>query len=246
MTTMKRPDGDNVPIVDRGVRPAVALRVVLLAVVLAASAGAFIVFKNQLDNELVLGVLGVLAMAGIFFVVSALIGFIEVMPQAARSDDLARAFLDAHPRWHGRHRPQGPHRLRQCGLWRVDGGEWRCRGADARDPAVAQSRRDRSRLSPDQRPARRQGRGRGVPCPRSRSTRPAPAARARSGIASRRVSCRTATSRSSRSISGRFPTSPPSGTTRSASSRNCRTPSTIWTMHRPVSSPRAARARSST
>src|SRR5690606_12942441 len=97
MTTMKRPDGDNVPIVDRGVRPAVALRVVLLAIVLAASAGAFIVFKNQLDNELVLGVLGVLAMAGIFFVVSALIGFIEVMPQAARSDELARAFLDSHP-----------------------------------------------------------------------------------------------------------------------------------------------------
>ncbi len=97
MTTMKRPDGDNVPIVDRGVRPAVALRVVLLAIVLAASAGAFIVFKNQLDNELVLGVLGVLAMAGIFFVVSALIGFIEVMPQAARSDELARVFLDTHP-----------------------------------------------------------------------------------------------------------------------------------------------------
>ncbi|WP_312419908.1 PAS domain-containing protein, partial [Shinella sp.] len=97
MTTMKRPGDDNLPIVDRGLRPAMALRVVLLAVVLAASAGAFIVFKNQLDNELVLGVLGVLAMAGIFFVVSALIGFIEVMPQAAGADDLAHAFLDSHP-----------------------------------------------------------------------------------------------------------------------------------------------------
>lgn len=42
---------------------------------------------HQLDNELVLGVLGVLAMAGIFFVVSALIGFIEIMPQAAGSDE---------------------------------------------------------------------------------------------------------------------------------------------------------------
>jgi two-component system, cell cycle sensor histidine kinase and response regulator CckA len=97
MMTMKRPGEDNLPIVDRNVRPAVALRVVVLAIVLAASAGAFIVFKNQLDNELVLGVLGVLAMAGIFFVVSALIGFIEIMPQAAGSDDLARAFLDSHP-----------------------------------------------------------------------------------------------------------------------------------------------------
>ena len=97
MTTMKRPGDDNLPIVDRGVRPAVAFRVVLLALVLAASAGAFIVFKNQLDNELVLGVLGVLAMAGIFFVVSALIGFVEFMPQAAPSDDLSRSFLDSHP-----------------------------------------------------------------------------------------------------------------------------------------------------
>lgn len=97
MTTMKRPGEDNVPIVDRGVRPATALRVVLLALVLAASAGAFIVFKNQLDNELVLGVLGVLAMAGIFFVVSALIGFIEIMPQATGSEELARSFLDSHP-----------------------------------------------------------------------------------------------------------------------------------------------------
>ena len=94
MATMKRPGEDNVPIVDRDARPAVALRVVVLAAVLAASAGAFIVFKNQLDNELVLGVLGVLAMAGIFFVVSALIGFIEIMPQAAGSDDLARSFLE--------------------------------------------------------------------------------------------------------------------------------------------------------
>ncbi|MFC6444126.1 cell cycle histidine kinase CckA [Shinella zoogloeoides] len=97
MATMKRPGEDNVPIVDRDARPAVALRVVLLALVLAASAGAFIVFKNQLDNELVLGVLGVLAMAGIFFVVSALIGFIEIMPQASGSDELARSFLDSHP-----------------------------------------------------------------------------------------------------------------------------------------------------
>jgi two-component system cell cycle sensor histidine kinase/response regulator CckA len=97
MTTMKRPGEDNGPIVERGVRPAVAFRVVLLAVVLAASAGAFIVFKNQLDNELVLGVLGVLAMAGIFFVVSALIGLVEFMPQATGSDDLARSFLDSHP-----------------------------------------------------------------------------------------------------------------------------------------------------
>ncbi len=65
----------------------------MLAFVLTASAVGFIAFKNQLENEIGLGILGVLAMVGIFFLVSAVIGFIEVMPQS-RSDDLARAFLD--------------------------------------------------------------------------------------------------------------------------------------------------------
>jgi two-component system cell cycle sensor histidine kinase/response regulator CckA len=45
---------------------------------------------------MVLGVLGVLAMVGIFFLVSSIIGFIEVMPQR-QSDSLARAFLNSHP-----------------------------------------------------------------------------------------------------------------------------------------------------
>ncbi len=45
--------------------------------------------RTQLDNEIVLGVLGVLAMVGIFFLVSSVIGFIEVMPQS-QSDSLAR------------------------------------------------------------------------------------------------------------------------------------------------------------
>ncbi len=40
--------------------------------------------------------LGILAMVGIFFLVSAVIGFIEIMPDA-RPDELARAFLDGHP-----------------------------------------------------------------------------------------------------------------------------------------------------
>ena len=71
-------------------------RVILLAIALAVSAGAFIVFKNELDNEIVLGILGVLAMVGIFFFVSAMIGFIEIMPQS-RPDELARIFVDTQP-----------------------------------------------------------------------------------------------------------------------------------------------------
>lgn len=54
------------------------------------------VFKDQLDNEAVLGGLGILAMVGIFFLVSSIIGFVEVMPQT-QSDSLARSFLNSHP-----------------------------------------------------------------------------------------------------------------------------------------------------
>ncbi|MHA7968829.1 cell cycle histidine kinase CckA [Rhizobium sp. CAU 1783] len=88
-------DGEG-PLVDRGTRSGTALRIILLALVLLAAAAAFVVFKNQLDNEIVLGLLGILAMMGIFFIVSAVIGFVEVMPQS-HSDTLARSFLANQP-----------------------------------------------------------------------------------------------------------------------------------------------------
>lgn len=95
MTKLRQSGDYQMPVVDRGVRPGTVMRIVLLAIVLTASAIAFVIFKNELDNEIVLGILGVLAMVGIFFLVSSVIGFIEVMPQS-RPDELARAFLDAH------------------------------------------------------------------------------------------------------------------------------------------------------
>ncbi|MFB2552112.1 cell cycle histidine kinase CckA [Ensifer soli] len=95
MTRLREAADYQVPIVDRGTRPGTVLRIILLAIVLTGSALAFVVFKDQLESEVVLGILGVLAMAGIFFLVSSVIGFIEVMPQS-RPDDLGRAFLDSH------------------------------------------------------------------------------------------------------------------------------------------------------
>ncbi|OCP37542.1 cell cycle histidine kinase CckA [Ensifer sp. LC163] len=95
MTKLRQSGDYQMPVVDRGVRPGTVMRIVLLAIVLTVSAIAFVIFKNELDNEIVLGILGVLAMVGIFFLVSSVIGFIEVMPQS-RPDELARAFLDAH------------------------------------------------------------------------------------------------------------------------------------------------------
>ena len=88
-------DGDG-PLVDRRGGVGMALRILLLALVLIAASVAFIFFRDQLDNQIVLGVLGILAMMGIFFIVSAVIGFVEVMPQT-NSDTLARRFLASQP-----------------------------------------------------------------------------------------------------------------------------------------------------
>ena len=96
MTKSRQVDDYNAPLVDRGGRSGTAIRIILLAIVLIAAAAAFVFFKDSLGNELVLGCLGVLAMVGIFFLVSSVIGFIEVMPQR-QSDSLARAFLNSHP-----------------------------------------------------------------------------------------------------------------------------------------------------
>ncbi|MDE1992908.1 MAG: PAS domain-containing protein, partial [Rhizobiaceae bacterium] len=96
MAKQRPSDEYSVPLVDRGVRSGTVLRILLLAVVLIAAAAAFVVFKDQLDNEVVLGGLGILAMVGIFFLVSSIIGFVEVMPQT-QSDSLARSFLNSQP-----------------------------------------------------------------------------------------------------------------------------------------------------
>jgi two-component system cell cycle sensor histidine kinase/response regulator CckA len=96
MTKLKQAGDYPMPVVENAHRPGTILRLVLLACVLLATAAAFVWFRDQLDNEIVLGILGVLAMAGIFFLVSAVIGFVEVMPQN-RSDIISRAFVDSHP-----------------------------------------------------------------------------------------------------------------------------------------------------
>lgn len=96
MTMSPKAGHDEAPLVNRGARGGTAVRIILLAVVLLGVAVAFVVFQRALDNEVVLGLLGILAMVGIFFIVSSLIGLVEVMPQS-RSDELARSFLANHP-----------------------------------------------------------------------------------------------------------------------------------------------------
>jgi two-component system cell cycle sensor histidine kinase/response regulator CckA len=96
MTKLQQGGNYDAPLVDHGARGGTIIRIVLLALVLCGVAAAFVLFQDALNNEVVLGVLGVLAMVGIFFLVSSIIGLVEVMPQS-RSDDLARSFLASHP-----------------------------------------------------------------------------------------------------------------------------------------------------
>lgn len=97
MTGMRQAGNDDVPLLDRGGRTAgTIIRILALALVLAGAAAAFIIFRNHLNNEVVLGVLGVLAMVGIFFLVSSVIGFVQVMP-GSEPDELARRFISSHP-----------------------------------------------------------------------------------------------------------------------------------------------------
>ncbi|MCX8997672.1 response regulator [Rhizobiaceae bacterium BDR2-2] len=97
MTGMRQAGNDEAPLLDQGGRTAgTIVRILVLALVLAGAAAAFIIFRDHLDNELVLGVLGILAMVGIFFLVSSIIGFVQVMP-GSEPDELSRRFIASHP-----------------------------------------------------------------------------------------------------------------------------------------------------
>ncbi|MBB4064612.1 cell cycle histidine kinase CckA [Gellertiella hungarica] len=96
MDTVKPAKGDNKALVDRSTARGATWRILLLAIILLGSSVAFVLFRESLTNELVLGLLGVLAMAGIFFIVSAIIGFVEIMPPASRVT-VDRGYLDSHP-----------------------------------------------------------------------------------------------------------------------------------------------------
>ena len=83
-------------LVDRSAKPRSVSRLVFLALVMIGASIVFFLFKDRLNNDVMLGILGVLAVVGIFFLVSTVIGFVVVMPKAT-ADPLARAFIDTHP-----------------------------------------------------------------------------------------------------------------------------------------------------
>ncbi|MBC7283026.1 PAS domain-containing sensor histidine kinase [Hoeflea sp.] len=83
-------------LVDRSAKPRSVSRLIFLALVMIGASIVFFLFKDRLNNEVMLGILGVMAVVGIFFLVSTVIGFVTVMPKAT-ADPLARAFIDTHP-----------------------------------------------------------------------------------------------------------------------------------------------------
>ncbi len=82
------------PLIDQTGRPSAITRLVILMVVLTGAAILFSIFRNQLGEPFLLGLLGVLAMIGVGYLFATAIGFVHFMPRSA-SDDLSRAFVDA-------------------------------------------------------------------------------------------------------------------------------------------------------
>ncbi|MCP4316212.1 MAG: response regulator [Hyphomicrobiales bacterium] len=84
------------PIIDRHSKPGTVIRLVVLAIVLIGAAIAFIYLEGRVNTNLGLGLLGMLAMVGIFYLVSTVIGFVQIMPRGG-GDVLSRIFIDGHP-----------------------------------------------------------------------------------------------------------------------------------------------------
>ncbi|WP_099866653.1 cell cycle histidine kinase CckA [Pararhizobium haloflavum] len=82
------------PIVDRSAQPRRVVRLIVLAAVLIGCAAAFVSFGDRMSPGFVLGLLGVLALIGIFFIVSAVIGFVQVMPYQ-QADPISRSVIDS-------------------------------------------------------------------------------------------------------------------------------------------------------
>lgn len=84
------------PIIDRHSKPGTVKRLIALAIVLIGAAVVFVYLEGRVNTNLGLGLLGILAMIGIFYLVSTFIGFVQIMPRAG-GDVLSRLFIDGHP-----------------------------------------------------------------------------------------------------------------------------------------------------
>ena len=84
------------PIVDRHAKPGAVVRLVILGVVLIASAAGIIVLQGRFESNIGLGLLFILSMLGVLYVLLHFIGFIQVLPRGG-GDELSRYFIDSYP-----------------------------------------------------------------------------------------------------------------------------------------------------
>ena len=84
----------DAPIIDQGSRPGPVTRLIVFTILLALAAVVFAVFREELGDQFLLGLLGVLAMIGTGYLFATAIGFVQVSPRSA-GDELSKAFVDS-------------------------------------------------------------------------------------------------------------------------------------------------------
>ncbi|PYE89945.1 cell cycle histidine kinase CckA [Phyllobacterium leguminum] len=96
MSQAARTDLYPKPIVSGRRGPGAAIRLLVLGILLTGAALLYFLFRDELGEPFLLGLLGVLAMVGVFYLFGAAIGLIQFTPRAM-GDDLAHAFIDSIP-----------------------------------------------------------------------------------------------------------------------------------------------------
>ncbi len=89
----KQSETNPAPVIDRDIRPGAASGLLTLGAALVAVAAVFFLFRERLGEGFLLGVLGIFAMVGIFYLFASVIGFIRIAPRSSGSE-LAKAFVD--------------------------------------------------------------------------------------------------------------------------------------------------------
>ncbi|MCX8279364.1 response regulator [Phyllobacterium sp. 0TCS1.6C] len=84
------------PIIAKTKANRAGLRLVLLGALLIGVAVLYFVYRDQLGQPFLLGLLGLLAMIGVFYLFGSAINVIQFTPRGT-SDELTRAFVDTYP-----------------------------------------------------------------------------------------------------------------------------------------------------
>ncbi len=85
-----------VPVVDRSNQPGAVIRLLIVGLILVGASVGFAMLKHRLGDPFLLGMLGVLAMVGVFYLFASVMGFVQVTPRSV-GDLLSKAYVDSMP-----------------------------------------------------------------------------------------------------------------------------------------------------